>query len=151
MRRLFVVLLLLALAGSMIILKQMRIGRVEATYKSCFASQSVLEGAIEMYFDDHKELEKNADSVNELINTRMDELIQGKYLREGLQDQVQGYFHELPIPKDALPVCHITAVASGTDYTLECSLHGRIDSPRPLADLLKIANLDSSGNYAAPR
>ncbi|EKD82948.1 MAG: hypothetical protein ACD_39C00986G0001 [uncultured bacterium] len=149
---LFVLMVLVAAAfGGSSRLKEIRLNRVKATGVSCVASMRVLEGAIELYFDDHKEVEKTAEAVNDLINTHMHELIQGKYLRESLQDQVQGCFHELPIPQNALPACHISAVASGTDYILECSLHGNQDSPRPLDDLLKLVKLDSDGNYDAAK
>jgi len=143
--------LIAAVVGGSSMLKEIRLNRVKATGISCFASMRVLEGAIELYFIDHKEVEKTVEAVNDLINKRMNELIQGKYLRESLQDQVQGYFHELPIPKNALPVCHISTVASGTDYILECSLHGSQDAPRRLDELLKLIRLDPDGNYDASK
>ncbi len=145
------VLLVATVVGGSSVLRETRLNRVNATYKSCVANLRVLEGAVEIYYMDHEDSEKTVESVNDLINNRMDELIQGKYLRESLQNTVQGYFYELPIPKDALPVCHITAVASGTDYILECNLHGSQYEPRPLEELLRLIKLDSAGNYVPSR
>lgn len=156
MRRLQVVVFVLVLlvaagVGGSSMLRETRLNRVNATYKSCAANLRVLEGAVELYFMDHEDVEKSVESVNDLINKRMDELIHGKYLRESLQDTVQGYFNELPIPEDALPVCHITAVASCSDYILECNLHGSQYEPRPFEELLKLIKLDADGNYAPTR
>ena len=145
------IVLVSAVVGISSMLKETRLNRVKATYKSCFASMRVLLGAVEMHFVEHQEEEKSIEAMNDLINKRMNELIQAKYIRESLQDQVQGYFHELPIPKNDLPVCHVNIVADPLGYTFECSLHGSSGAPRPLDDLLKLIKLDADGNYDSSR
>ena len=140
MRRLQVVVFVLVLlvaagVGGSSMLRETRLNRVNATYKSCAANLRVLEGAVELYFMDHEDVEKSVESVNDLINKRMDELIHGKYLRESLQDTVQGYFNELPIPEDALPVCHITAVSFICEICGSKSVQRGAMSPQPFLPL----------------
>jgi len=65
------VLLVAAVVGALSMLRETRLSRINATYKSCVANLKVLEGAVELYFADHEGADKSVEAVNDLIYKRM--------------------------------------------------------------------------------